>query len=161
MRLMAMLTLSTYWLLLCGQTPAQCSELLLQDNAELCSSPSSGQGGIAQAGGPTVVPPILPEIVRVTPSVLQSLASSEPPIPYPATARGSGKVLLKVVISKSGAVQEIHVVQGTPDFDQAALNGVKSWKYRPFLLNGEPHQIQSTISVYFAGSGTAGVRPPR
>jgi TonB family protein len=121
--------------------------------------------GIAHGSGPDsnqkLIQPVLPDVLRVSPSVLRSLASSETPIPYTSTVRGAGTVLLKVVISKAGQVQELAVVQGTPDFRRAALDGVKSWKYRPYLINGEPHRIQSTISLYFAGKGTAGVRPPR
>jgi TonB family protein len=75
---------------------------------------------------------------------------------YPEKARREhieGQVVLQAVINKDGSVTEITVVSGSPLLSQAAIKAVKKWKYRPYLLNGEPVPVETTIVVNFSLSG--------
>src|ERR1017187_750385 len=70
-----------------------------------------------------------------------------PPI---AKAKGvSGTVVLRITISKQGTVTELSVVSGPPELQQAALDGVKKAHYRPYLLNNEPVEVETTVNVTF------------
>jgi len=71
---------------------------------------------------------------------------------YPSiakTARVSGTVVLAATISKSGFVVNLQVVSGPPMLRQAAIDAVRNWQYRPYLLNNQPMEVQTTINVDF------------
>ncbi|HUY81403.1 MAG TPA: energy transducer TonB [Acidobacteriaceae bacterium] len=72
---------------------------------------------------------------------------------YPAIAKAAriqGTVVLQATISRDGTIENLSVVSGPPLLQQAALDAVKTWRYRPFLLNGQPTQVQTKISVVFS-----------
>ena len=72
---------------------------------------------------------------------------------YPAIAKATGTqgtVVLQAVISKTGAIKNLRVVSGSPMLQQAALDAVGHWRYRPFLLNGEPVEVETTVNVVFS-----------
>ena len=76
--------------------------------------------------------------------------------PYPPLvkqARIQGTVVLEAVISKQGSVENLRVISGHPLLIQAALDAVKQWKYKPTLLNGEPVEVVTTVTVNFNLSG--------
>jgi protein TonB len=56
---------------------------------------------------------------------------------------------LEAVISKDGQIKNLRVISGPPMLQQAALDAVKTWTYRPYLLNGEPAEVRTTINVIF------------
>ena len=71
---------------------------------------------------------------------------------YPAEAlreHTEGAVVLKAEIGRDGEVQKLTVLQGDPVLSGAALQAVKQWRYRPYLMNGKPVQMQTTITVNF------------
>ena len=74
-------------------------------------------------------------------------------------------VVLKVLISKSGDVERVELVSGHPLLAPAAIEAVKQWKYLPYLLNGEPIEVETQVTVNFTLSdkpeaeGVAGDRP--
>ena len=74
---------------------------------------------------------------------------------YPAEAKANkdtlnGPVVLHAIISKEGLVKELSVKQSLrADYDQSALDAVKEWRYKPFLLNGEPTEVETTITVNY------------
>jgi periplasmic protein TonB len=71
---------------------------------------------------------------------------------YPVIAKSTGTqgtVLLQATISKAGTIQNLQVVSGPPLLRQAALDAVKAWRYRPYLLNNEPVEVETTVSVIF------------
>jgi protein TonB len=71
---------------------------------------------------------------------------------YPLNAlrmRTEGTVQLMATLSKSGDIAEVKVLSGDPQLAQAAASAVKQWKYKPYLLNGEPVEIQTQITVNF------------
>ena len=79
-------------------------------------------------------------ILKKTAPVYPQLAKS---------ARVSGVVHLAAIISKDGTIQELHSVGGPALLIQAAMDAVKTWVYKPTMLNGEPVQVETTIDVNF------------
>ncbi|HTB97187.1 MAG TPA: energy transducer TonB, partial [Terracidiphilus sp.] len=76
---------------------------------------------------------------------------------YPASAkkqRIQGRVLLDVIIGKDGTVENIKIKKSvSSDIDQSAIDAVRQWTYEPFLLNGNPVEVQTTVSVTFSLAG--------
>ena len=71
---------------------------------------------------------------------------------YPVIAKTVGQqgtVVLQAVISKSGAIEKLQVVSGPPMLQQAAIDAVKTWRYRPYLLNDQPVEVETTVNVIF------------
>jgi periplasmic protein TonB len=72
---------------------------------------------------------------------------------YPTFARESsmsGTVVLKAKISKAGTIEDLHVVSGPKIFIASALDAVKTWRYRPYKLNNQPVEVETTINVVFS-----------
>ncbi len=69
--------------------------------------------------------------------------------PVAKAARIQGTVVLQAAISKTGSVEDLHVVTGQALLQDAALSAVRTWRYRPYLVNGEPVKVQTTINVVF------------
>jgi TonB family protein len=64
--------------------------------------------------------------------------------------RVAGTVVLKGVVGKDGRLRNLRFVSGSPLLQQAAMDAVKQWLYRPYLLNGEPLEVETTVNVLFA-----------
>ena len=69
--------------------------------------------------------------------------------PMARQARIQGTVLLRAVINKEGSIEELTLVSGHPLLVQAAIDAVKQWKYKPYLLNSEPVEVGTEIQVNF------------
>jgi protein TonB len=72
---------------------------------------------------------------------------------YPAIARAArveGTVILQATISKTGTIENLRVLSGPPMLQRAAIDTVKQWRYRPYLLNGDPVEVETTIHVVFS-----------
>jgi periplasmic protein TonB len=69
--------------------------------------------------------------------------------PEAGRARIEGTVVLLAVIGKDGTVEDVRVESGLPMLAQAAIEAVKQWRYRPYLLNGEPVEVNSQITINF------------
>jgi TonB family protein len=75
---------------------------------------------------------------------------------YPQIAKSahvSGTVVLKATISKTGIIKNLHVVSGPAMLTQSALDAVKTWRYKPYKLNGDPVEIETTVNVLFILGG--------
>lgn len=71
---------------------------------------------------------------------------------YPPIARAahsSGTVVLDAVVTRAGTLQGVRVLSGPSMLRQAALDAVKTWRYRPYLLNNQPVDVETTISIVF------------
>ena len=71
---------------------------------------------------------------------------------YPPAARAAhiqGMVVLHAIIGKDGAVKQVQVVSGSPMLASAAENAVKQWRYKPYVLNGQPVEVDTTVNVNF------------
>lgn len=74
----------------------------------------------------------------------------EPVYPHIAKiAHLQGTVYLHAVIGRDGSIQQLQAVSGPPMLLQAALDAVKQWRYRPYILNGEPVEVETQITVVF------------
>ena len=106
---------------------------------------------------PSAVPKVAtPQRVRVSQGVSQGLLIHQVKPAYPPLARQAriqGTVVLQAVIGKDGAIQGLKVVSGHPMLAPAALEAVKQWKYKPYYLNGEPVEVDTTINVNFTLAG--------
>jgi protein TonB len=75
---------------------------------------------------------------------------------YPALARAvrlQGQVLLQAVISKQGTIENLRVLAGHPMLVPAAIEAVRQWRYRPYILNNEPVEVETQITVNFSLTG--------
>src|SRR5919109_2072657 len=120
--------------------------------------PGGAAGGvIGGIIGSTAVPKIAaPQRVRVSQGVTEGLLTRKVQPVYPPlakTARIQGDVVLNAVISKNGAIENLRVMSGHPMLVTSALDAVKQWKYRPYILNGEPVEVETTITVKFTLAG--------
>ena len=68
-------------------------------------------------------------------------------------ARIQGTVVLQAVIGKDGTVQDLHLISGHPMLAPAAIEAVRQWRYRPYLLNGDPVEVDTQINVNFTLGG--------
>ena len=112
----------------------------------------SGSGPAIVVAKPKAVGP-----ARISGGVIAgNILSKTQPI-YPPIARAAhqgGTVVLHAIISKSGSVVNLTVQTSTnPMFNNYALEAVKQWRYRPYLLNGDPTEVDTTITVNFALNG--------
>ena len=73
--------------------------------------------------------------------------------PIAKAARVSGTVVLQATISKQGTIENLHVVSGPAMLQQAAMDAVRTWRYRPYLLNNEPVEVDTTVNVIFTLGG--------
>ena len=93
-----------------------------------------------------------PTRVRVSEGVSQGLLIKKVEPVYPQEAREKhiqGLVVMKAEISQEGDVTEVDLISGHPLLAPAALEAVKQWKYKPYLLNGKPVIVETQVSVSF------------
>jgi protein TonB len=69
--------------------------------------------------------------------------------PIALAAHVEGTVVLQATISRSGTIANLHVISGPMMLQQAALSAVQQWRYRPYLLTGEPVEVETTVNVIF------------
>jgi protein TonB len=90
--------------------------------------------------------------VRVPGLVVQGLLIHKVMPEYPAVpcAAGiQGTVVLQATISRTGTIENLRVESGPIMLRQAAINAVQLWRYRPYLLNGDPVEVETTVNVIF------------
>lgn len=155
------------------RTPTKIPQKVQMIKEDAAPPPMSGvMGGVAggipggQAGG--VIGGIIssthveaphvaaPQKVRVSSGVssgnlIHKVTPTYPPIAR--TAHVSGNVILEAEISKTGDVVNLHVISGPPLLQNAAIEAVKQWKYRPYLLNGEAVAVETQVTVIFTLGG--------
>lgn len=104
------------------------------------------------------VPPPLPKVakpLRVS-RMMDGLLIHRVQPDYPILAKQSrvqGPVEIAALISKQGTIENLQVVSGHPMLVGAALSAVKQWRYRPYVLNGEPIEVDTRITVIFSLGG--------
>lgn len=102
-----------------------------------------------------------PAPIKITTEVECSggcMRKTEPVYPLIAkAAKVSGTVVLEATISKKGSIEDLRVVSGPPLLQQESLTAVRTWRYKPYLLNGVPMEYKTTVRVLFtlAEDGTA------
>jgi protein TonB len=90
--------------------------------------------------------------VRISGMVVDGLLIRKTMPVYPPIAKATGMqgtVVLQATIARNGTIANLHVVSGSTMLQQAALDAVRNWLYRPYLLNGEPVEVETTVNVVF------------
>jgi TonB family protein len=96
---------------------------------------------------------MLESSVTISSSEAEKLLLEKTLAVYPPLARAAhvqGIVVLRVMISKDGMVENLSVVSGHPMLTGAASNAVKTWRYKPYLSHGKPMEVETNVSVTFA-----------
>ena len=91
-------------------------------------------------------------VQRVPAKVMAARIVSQVQPKYPEQAkkkRIQGTVVLNVEIGTDGTVEDVKVASGPKELRQSALVAVRQWKYKPYLLNGSPVEVDTTISVVY------------
>jgi protein TonB len=154
------------------RTPSKIPEKVKMIKEEEAPPPSGGVIGGVQGGVPggqmsgvlgsllkensvnpaaTVAPPP-PKRIRVSTGISEGMLSHrvEPTYPIIASrARIEGTVQLRALISKEGTIANLQVVSGHPLLVNAAVEAVKQWRYRPYILNGDPLEVETIVIVNF------------
>lgn len=93
------------------------------------------------------------EPVLVTEAAERALLTAQPSPVYPANAKGQqGSVTLQVLIGRDGTVQDAKFMQGSFLFARAAIDAVRQWKFKPYVMNGRPVSVQAPINIKFTGA---------
>jgi protein TonB len=126
--------------------------------------------GLRDAGGPGGVPnsvgtgslPIMPaapvpavHAVRLSHmsegDLIHKILPTYPPLAR--SARIQGTVVLQAMISKLGTIENLRLLSGHPMLAPAAIEAVRQWRYRPYILNNEPVAVETQITVNFSLAG--------
>ena len=127
------------------------------------SSPASASPGMPMpvppnfapgsgAGDPQTATQVSHGPIRISGAVVAGrvLTRVNPVYPPDAKAKGiQGSVILDAEIAKDGRVKSLRVVTGPPVLTAAAVEAVRQWTYTPYLLNGQPTEVRTTITVNF------------
>ena len=93
------------------------------------------------------------EPVQVSEAAERALITDNPSPAYPVTAKAQqGTVVLQVLIGRDGIVQDAKFMQGSLVFARNAIDALKQWKFKPYLLNGRPVSVQTQMNIRFKPS---------
>jgi len=95
---------------------------------------------------------VVPSVSAISAGVAEGMLLHKTAPVYPEFAKAahvSGTVLLGASITKTGAITGLHVISGPAVLRAPAADAVKTWHYRPYMLNNEPVEVQTTIKVVF------------
>jgi len=107
-------------------------------------TPDAGGNKAPEAAMSSIEPVVLPELAE------RELLSEQPAVGYPASAKGQqGTVILQVLIGRDGTVQDAKFMQGSLAFARTAIDGVKLWKFKPYLMNGRAVSVQAPMTIGF------------
>jgi protein TonB len=113
-------------------------------------------GIISSTANMTMVPklatPAIPKRIRISQGVTRGMLMKKIEPKYPAiaiSARIQGLVVLSAFVSPAGQIENLQAISGHPMLVPAAIEAVKQWRYRPYLLNGVPMEVETTIMVTF------------
>jgi protein TonB len=121
--------------------------------------PGGSMGGVigGMINSTAAIPKVAtPQRVRVSQGVSAGLLIKRVQPNYPPLARQAriqGTVVLQAEISKDGTIQNLQLISGHPMLAPAAIEAVKQWRYKPYLLNGEPVAVDTQVQVNFTLSG--------
>jgi TonB family protein len=127
----------------CVVALATCASALALHTDVSAITPSAGD----QASGP-------PKTIHVKGRIMQGQKISGDNPVYPPEARAKkieGAVVIDATIGKDGGIENLQVVK-SPDklLSQSALDAVRTWRYRPYLLNGEPVEVETRVNVVYS-----------
>ena len=107
---------------------------------------------VAKVAEPTPV-----KRIRVASRVAETNLIHDVPPQYPpeaGRARIEGAVVLLALIGRDGTIQDVRVESGLPILAKAAIDAVKQWRYKPYMIDGEPVEVDSRITINFTLSAS-------
>jgi protein TonB len=113
-------------------------------------------GGVLGSLGTGPAPKIQaapPKKVVVSSGVMQGNRIGGEMPTYPAIAKAAriqGTVVLQATISRNGTIENLRVISGPPMLQSAAEAAVRGWRYKPYLLNGDPVEVETQVNVVFS-----------
>jgi protein TonB len=116
------------------------------------ATPGSGAPPPNLVSGAVNAPKPVLQALNISQGVSQGLLIKKVQPTYPRNAltmHVEGTVLLIATIAPSGSISAVKVLSGEPLLTKAAVDAVKQWKYKPYMLNGEPVEIQTQVTVDF------------
>ncbi len=125
-------------------------------NGIFTNIPGQGMVGSNNPAPPAPPKPIAPTRIKQGGVVTAASILSQTRPLYSTLARMAhiqGNVVLHAIIGKDGRVAQLEVLSGHPLLVQSALDAVKQWVYKPTLLNGDPVEVDTTITVTFTMGG--------
>ena len=90
--------------------------------------------------------------IRISSGVADSLIRHKVDPVYPQEARENhitGDVILKAIIDRQGNITNVEVLRGDPILVESAVKAVKKWKYRPYILDGEAIEAETTVKIQY------------
>ena len=124
--------------------PSAPSPVSLDDN-------NSVPGSVFGSGPKTKV---VPHVVAISAGVAAGMIIHKTPPVYPKFAQDAhitGTVVLKATITKQGAIEGIQVLSGPKLLAPSAVDAVRTWKYKPYMLDGQPVAVETNVTVVFGG----------
>jgi TonB family protein len=126
----------------------------LRPRSPLVAASVEAEGGsISVNSGAPKVQATVPKRVNFSAAVASGMLIQKTEPVYPPIAEAahvSGTVVLRAIISKSGSIEGLQIISGPAMLGQSALDAVRTWRYRPYLLNNEPVEVETTINVIFS-----------
>jgi TonB family protein len=89
---------------------------------------------------------------QVAPEIMENRLVHQVTPEYPESARQAGMqgtVLLDIVVSPEGAITQVKPISGPDILSRAAIDAVRWWRYQPYLVNGQPQAVESSVTVHF------------
>ena len=108
--------------------------------------------GIFNGQHVTIVHPPVPASIHLSSRLVEGNLIYKTVPQYPAIAKAvgaQGTVVLQAMISRTGTIEGLHIISGPPMLQQAAIDAVKMWRYKPYVLNGQPVEVETTVNVIF------------
>jgi periplasmic protein TonB len=139
----ALFALSCIISVLVAIAPAKCQ----QSNSQSAQSEQPASKPPAESSSAAT-----PKRVRVSTGVANAFLVHKVQPTYPEEARRAhieGRVLLHAVISKEGQVADLQVISGPSELTAAAIEAVRQWRFKPYLLKGEPAEVDTQLIVDF------------
>ena len=97
---------------------------------------------------------VMPHVVPISAGVAAGMIVHKTAPVYPRFAQDAhitGTVVLKATITKQGSIEGIQVLSGPKLLAPAAVDAVKTWKYKPYMLDGQPVAVETNVTVVFGG----------
>jgi TonB family protein len=124
-----------------GSTPAIPSSLKSQMTSMV---PDASGNKAPETALPSIEPVAVPEATE------RALLTDQPAMDYPANAKTQqGTVVLQVLVGRDGTVQDAKFLQGSLAFARTAIDGVKRWKFKPYIMNGRAVSVQTSLTIPF------------
>ncbi|MGA9689068.1 MAG: energy transducer TonB, partial [Candidatus Sulfotelmatobacter sp.] len=120
----------------------------------IASIAPAGNGGSLPnlMDGVSATPTPVLQAVKVSQGISQGLILKKVAPSYPTSAlrlRVEGPVELLATVSKRGDISAVKIISGDPTLARAAVDAVRQWKYKPYLLDGSPVEIQTQVTINF------------